>query len=320
MIPRTSLPAAALALARRQAGALSREQLVGLGVSDRVLDRLKRQYHITPLTHGVYALQPGGWLQKAWTGVLLGGPSAVLGMQAAAHLSGLLPEAPDEIVVYTPTHHRPRGDPWRFIESRRTGWAEPPRTRIPQTVVDLSAELRDDAIISLVAEAVGRGRARAGDVLAILQGTPRHPKRALLTELLREVTDGVHSPLELRYVREVERRHGLPVALRQASVVAGRRSDGWYPEFGLVIELDGKAYHSGAHALDDMERDNEHLLDGVVTLRFGWRQVTSDPCRVAAVVAQALTRAGWTGVLRPCSRCRRTFHTELGAKRAAFPG
>jgi very-short-patch-repair endonuclease len=138
------------------------------------------------------------------------------------------------------------------------------------------------------------------DILAAL---PRHPKRALLSDLLEVVTAGSHSPLEVRYAREVERAHGLPPLVRQASPLSGYRTDGWYPAYGLVIELDGRAFHSGTNALNDMDRDNAHLVVGLSTLRFGWRQVATSPCAVAATVAQALARNGWPGAITPCRRC-----------------
>jgi very-short-patch-repair endonuclease len=308
-----SLPPSLVSLADLQSGALSREQLLGYGVTDRVIGRLVSDERLARISRGVYATHAGGWSQLAWAGVLIGGSSAVVGLQAAAHLSGLLPDAPEQVAIFAPTHHRHRDRRWRFIEAERRSWGDPPRTRIAQTVIDLSAELSDEAVVSLLAEAVGRGRIRASELGEMLAALARHPKRALLTDVLAEVTAGSHSPLELRYAKEVERAHGLPPAVRQASPLSGHRTDGWYPDFGLVIELDGRAFHSGANALNDMDRDNAHLLAGLVTLRFGWRQVSTNPCGVAATVAGALTRAGWTGRSRTCSRCRsmqhRTFRT-----------
>lgn len=43
------------------------------------------------------------------------------------------------------------------------------------------------------------------------------------------------------------------------------------------MELDGRVGHSGVRQWRDFDRDNEHLLAGWRTLRFGWRQVTEDP-------------------------------------------
>jgi hypothetical protein len=56
----------------------------------------------------------------------------------------------------------------------------------------------------------------------------------------------VHSALEFRYVRDVERRHGLPTAIRQARLTAGSRTrylDNLYEEAGVAVELDGRVAH-----------------------------------------------------------------------------
>lgn len=305
MIPRTTLSSELLLLADRQAKTLSREQFLGFGVGDRALSRLVEQRTVTRIARGVYATGAGGWLQQAWAGVLIGGPQAVLGGLAAAHLHGLVPEAPAQIVVHSP-RWRQRDSRWRLVRSPRLGGGEPPRTRLAQTVVDVAAELDSDDLIAVIAEAIGRRRLRPAEVRQVLAATARHPQRRLLSDLLDEVAAGSRSPLEVRYAREVERAHGLPMALRQAGPLARYQTDAWYAAYGVLVELDGRAYHRGQAALDDMDRDNDHQLVGVTTLRFGWRQVAR-PCRVAAIVARALRARGWTGTPHSCPRCRAPF-------------
>jgi very-short-patch-repair endonuclease len=306
VIPRTVVPPELLLLADRQARTLSREQLLGHGVSDRVIQRLLRDGRIDRICQGTYATGEGGWMQQAWAGVLIGGPQAVIGGAAAGYLHGLLREPPDQVLVHT-RNWRPRDPRWRFVRSPRTGSGEPPRTRVPQTVVDLAAELDADGIVAVVAEAVGRRRVRPEEIRRVLADTSRHPNRNLLEDLLGEVAAGSRSPLEVRYARQVERAHGLPTADRQQSPLSIYKGDVWYSEYGVIVELDGRAFHGGQTALDDMDRDNDHQLVGVTTLRFGWRQVVGAPCQVAAKVARALRTRGWPGPTHPCSRCRAPF-------------
>lgn len=304
MIPRRSLPGEALQLARRQASTLSVAQLAGFGITDRVVERMVAQGVLSRITRGICATGEGGWSQLAWAGILIGGPSAVLGLRAAAFLQGLVTEPPAEIAVFSGTQVRQRDGRWRFIRSTRSGSGEPPRTRPTQTVLDLVAEVSADEAVSLLAEAIGRRGVRPREVLQLLEHTSRHPHRRLLSELVLDVAAGAQSPLEVRYVRDVERAHRLPQARRQASPVGRGRCDGWYEQYDVLVELDGRAYHSGVSALADMDRDAEHLLAGLVTLRFGWRHVVGDPCRVAAQVAGVLQRRGWSGTLRRCPRCK----------------
>lgn len=114
---------------------------------------------------------------------------------------------------------------------------------------------------------------------------------------------GAHSPLEWRYVRDVEIGHGLPRAARQARSQAGHRTrylDNNYVEFGLVVELDGRAAHPIEERWQDIHRDNISAATGMVTLRYNWADITTDPCRVASEIAAVLSLRGWTGRLRPC--------------------
>jgi very-short-patch-repair endonuclease len=125
----------------------------------------------------------------------------------------------------------------------------------------------------------------------------------LLTE-----TAGVHSVLESRYHRDVERAHALPRAVRQARVVRGQRSeyrDAMYERYRVAVELDGRLAHPDDARWRDIRRDNAAAADGLVTLRYGWTDVTVHPCRTAGEVARVLAGRGWTGLPGLCSSdCR----------------
>jgi very-short-patch-repair endonuclease len=110
--------------------------------------------------------------------------------------------------------------------------------------------------------------------------------------------------LEFRYHRDVERAHRLPEASRQVRVVRGQRTeyrDALYGEHRVVVELDGRAAHPGDTRWQDIRRDNAAAADGTVTLRYGWADVTRNPCRVASEVARVLRQRGWAGTPMPCS-------------------
>ena len=155
---------------------------------------------------------------------------------------------------------------------------------------------------AFLAEVVGRRLVDSREILRILEGQKRHRNRQLLRDILGDVSAGAHSPLEVRYLRDVERAHGLPKAIRQARV-GPYQGDALYEPYGLLVELDGRAYHQGRAFTVDMDRDNFHQLRGVVTLRFGWRQVSGDPCGVARQVGVALTARGWPGTPTACRHC-----------------
>ncbi len=301
MIPRTKVPSALLRRAENQAWVLSREQVLAGGLSDRVITRLIRTDWLQ-LAPGVYSLRPEpSWLGLGWAGVLLAGPGSCLGLAAAAYLHRLMP-APDRFAIWSPDRQVRSREPWVFSRHRRDAVGHPPRTTLVRTVLDLAATQRTDALVNLLAAAVGRG-APAAMIREALAELPRHPRRQLLTELLADVGDGVRSPLERHYLHRVEGAHGLPVALRQESPVGAFATDAWYAEFGTVVELDGRTWHEGAARFRDQTRDNRHTEAGLDTLRYGWSDTLDRPCTMARRIASVLSRNGWRGRPHDCPRC-----------------
>jgi hypothetical protein len=152
--------------------------------------------------------------------------------------------------------------------------------------------------------ALSHQTAAAGRLQAALDARPKVRWRDGLAIAIAEAGSGVHSILERRYVRDVERAHGLPAATRQAHtarIPRPRYVDNLYEGAGLVVELDGQITHGMEQHRADLRRDNAHTAAGLATLRYNWADVTQRPCGVAQQVADALTRRGAPVILRPCS-------------------
>ncbi len=137
-----------------------------------------------------------------------------------------------------------------------------------------------------------------------LSERPRARHRSLLQELLGDVEVGTESPLEVRYLRDVERAHALPVGQWQRVNAAVDRNDVRYDQFGTVVELDGRLGHEGTGRFRDMHRDNRSVVSGRVTLRYGHLDVMSRACVVAWQVGAVLGDRGWAGLPVRCDRCR----------------
>lgn len=308
-----------LRLATHQSGIVSAEQALGHGLSRASLRRLVDQGAWQRLTRGVFFLGVGepAWTARAWAGTLVGGDRSRVGFAAAGHLWGILPEAPPTITVLVP-HETVLRDmaPWVFRRERPgvrrpQSPGGPPRTTLEDTVVDLASTATPRELVDLVTGAIQSGRTTARRVLACADQRARLPHRAELTELLADVGEGAESPLELRYLRDVERRHRLPPARRQDR--SSRRQavrDLRYEAYALLIELDGRTHVNGRFR--DMRRDNGALLDGEVTLRYGWHDVADRPCQVAWEVGQVLRARGWPGIPSRCSWCRAAGAGDLG--------
>jgi hypothetical protein len=73
--------------------------------------------------------------------------------------------------------------------------------------------------------------------------------------------------------------------------------DAYYEKFKLATELDGKL----AHPDQERWRDNQAGAHGILTTRYGWRDVYGHPCETALLQARILRKRGWTGRPRPCS-------------------
>ncbi|WP_232506535.1 hypothetical protein [Microlunatus flavus] len=200
---------------------------------------------------------------------------------------------------------------WQFLRERAGARSprssgSPPCTTVEDTVLDLCAEARPEDVVGWATVAVQRRRTTAARLLRELDGRQRHPRRALLTALLTDVAAGAESPLEVTYLRDVERAHGLPPAVRQRPS-RDRRAlrDVRYPEYRVVVELDGRLGHTELGRFRDMDRDNVAGLDGLFTMRYGAADLWGRPCAVAAQVAAALRQRGWRGLPTRCRRCSR---------------
>ena len=241
------------------------------------------------------------WLGLAWAGILQS-VDGVIGGRAAGHLYGICPE-PTVIDVWSSIRRRGGDTRWRFRRGVRQPHGSPPKTRIETTALDICQDETAPGIVSVLAKAVGSRRTTAARLRAAVLDTATLRNRGLVLDMLADIASGVESPLELHYLKYVERAHNLPPATRQISISQGTRSDVGYPQFGLLVELDGQVWHEGLAAWTDMARDNCHGLLSFITLRFGWHAVVSDPCAVALQVADALQQGGWSSSAGRCPRC-----------------
>jgi very-short-patch-repair endonuclease/predicted transcriptional regulator of viral defense system len=304
-----------------QQGVVSRSQALEAGVGPATVAGRLRDGHWRRLHRGVYATFTGEPSREAelWAALRRAGPAAILSHYTAAELSQLVTRRDPLIHVTVPRDQHLRPIPGiavhrsARIEAARHPSLLPPRTRIEETALDLAgaAASLDDALAWL-ARACGSRLTTAGRLRAALDGRTRIRWRRELAAALSDIADGVNSVLELRYLRRVERRHGLPPARRQVRITQGRRTgyrDALYEQFGVVVETDGQIAHPLAARWRDQHRDNAAAAGGLITLRYGWADVTQRPCRVAAEVAAVLRLRGWRESPRPCSPICPLRHT-----------
>lgn len=247
-----------------------------------------------------------------WGAVLRAGEHAVISHHTAAEVWTLADQPSAAIHVSVPRQTGSLRIPGLVLHysSRLPGARHParlpPQTTLEETVLDLADHSRtaEDAVAWAI-KACQRRLSTPDRITAALADRNRARWRRDLTDAVAETQAGVHSPLELRYLRDVERKHELPRADRQAVTVrsgARQYADVRYTQYGVVVELDGIMAHPAESRKWDSRRDNANTLDGFQTLRYGWVPVAYHACNVASEVADLLGKHGWRGSPRPCGR------------------
>jgi hypothetical protein len=273
------------------------------------------------LHRGVYATFTGPLKRNAqlWAAVLYAGRDARLSHETAAEVIGLTDRQWPQIQVsINPERRVIRVEGVKIHRSSYNGqiWRPPqgvpPHTSEENTVLDLvDAATNLDDVVGWVTRALAKPLTSADHLRRAMAERKQLRWRRELDEIITAAAGGAHSVLEYRHDRDVQRAHGLPPAKKQ---VPFRKPDGTtgyldrhYPEYRLVIELDGRQYHPSERRANDQARDNANAVTGS-TLRYGWEDVTRKACETALQEAGALRERGWTGTLKPCSpTCRAAY-------------
>lgn len=301
----------------RQDGVVSRGQVLACGGGYHDIRRRLRRRIWARVHPGVYVGHTGEltWRQRAWAAVLYAGDGAALDGYSALRADagpgwrGCREEDPIRVAVDV---RRTVADTDGVRIRRVAGLADkvrwaacPPRLRVEEATLDLAMTCADDhEAFETLARSV-RGRSTTAQrLLDVLESRPRAHRRAWLLDVLTDIRDGTCSVLEHRYLRLVERAHGLPQGVRQQP---GRRSDDRaayrdvaYDDQATVVELDGRVHDEPDQRDDDLERDLDVAVEQRLTLRLGWRQVFRRSCHTAARVAAVLQARGWQGEPLPC--------------------
>lgn len=261
------LPPLLCELADRQRGVITRHQAQSAGLSpDMIVSRLdsERWQRLHPGVYGVFTGRPDRQA-VLWAAVLRAGPGAALSYQTAAELDRLIDKPAPIIHVTIPASRRVAPIPGIVVHARLGSQRAihpsrlPPRTRIEETVLDLadSSETVWDAI-GWITTALGRRLTTQDRLRAALNQRSRLRWRKDVACVLSPDLAGIHSALEYRHLRSVEKPHGLPKASRQALVKRDNTveyRDVLYEEYSVAVELDGRVAHPADTRWLDIQRD-----------------------------------------------------------------
>lgn len=296
---------------RGQSGLVTRDQARAAGLTEKAIRWRLESGRWLRLHPGVYLTEPGrdDWSMHAVAALLNVGPPVALWGRSAGHAWSLLTDTGDTISVVVPFARsgRPR-DGIRVIRSRHmrdrvdpSAW--PHRTTAEDTVLDLSQGRSLDRAVALVSKARQLHLVTPASLLRALDHRPGQSHRSLLREALDEIGAGVESAAEYRYVRDVERAHGLPEGRRQDPAPGQRHRDSFYDLVDVVVEIDGRVGHEGwAAQKRDRRRDLDAAVNGHLTIRPTWVDVAQAPCALATDLVAIFRQRGWNGRARSCRR------------------
>ncbi len=266
-------------LAERQEGLIRGEQLEALGLDKSAISRRVAAGRLHRHQCGVYTLghrmlrPQGDWLAATWAvdGAVLSHLSAAafhgwyLGELLTRHITvtGAAKSRPGLRV-----HRAARLSP-RDIERH----GQLVVTRAPRTVIDLAELLSYDELRPVV------DRMRRFDVDAVRAAQARAPGKrgaALVRRMCGRMEAHTRSAFERRYLRFCV-AHGLPLP----DAVNGRDGaflvDCRYEEPGVVVELDGRAFHLRQDQFRaDRRRDRKLLARRRSTVRLVWEDLDAE--------------------------------------------
>lgn len=224
------------------------------------------------------------------------GEGAVLSHETAAGLLGLKPGGTSSRPVHVARAKGYRRRPGVRIHRLATLTARDvtkidglPVTTAGRTLWDLAGTTRPREMERMFALALDRGLTRQAEVRRLLFRHEGAPGSRIVRLLLEADPALTRSPAEDRLL-ELVREAGLPTAETNA-VVEGLEVDCYWPDHGVVVEVDGFAYHGSAGAFErDRARDRRLVACGLVVIRVTWRQLEQSPLALVAQLAQALVR------------------------------
>ncbi len=282
-------------------------------ISPRTLSAWVTSGRLVRLAPGVLAAPAASQRWRVRVAAALARRDAVASHGTALALWELVPPPPGPVHVTVEGSRSGRGSPGivrhrssdALADRRRVDGL--PVTSVERSVVDAwgsAGPPSRDEVRAAAITAVRRRLCRPADLAHELDASTRLPGRAELAGLVRLLTDGCRSELEIWGCLRVLRAPGMPAFTQQRRVTVGRETfllDAAYDEAMLAVEMDGAAWHgSNRQRESDIRRDSLLATAGWQTLRYGYRRLTTAPddCRrdVLAVYRARRRLLGGDGV------------------------
>ncbi|MGH2775986.1 MAG: DUF559 domain-containing protein [Actinomycetota bacterium] len=285
---------------RRCYGILSLQQLLDLGFTPAQVKGACRRGSLVRVLPRVYrgTSVPQCWEQLPMAATRWGGYGTVASATTAAFLHDLLQRRNDAIHVTSSRslHPRPgfRVHQCHLLPDDITVVGGIPCTSVSRTLVDVCHTIDRTRCEMALDAALRSGRVRLADLVEFVETAAARKVRG--SSRLRGLLE-VRGDDEALSESEMESRFGcvmrkgdLPMGERQAlrEGTKNGRVDILYAEQNLVVELDGRKWHSARREKKrDKRYDNELNINGKRVLRLTWEDL-DDETYVLDLMARAL--------------------------------
>jgi very-short-patch-repair endonuclease len=294
-------------IAAAQRGVVTRAQLLDAGVSRRAIERRLAKELLHRLHQSVYLVghPVPAPLALETAALLVCGEGSVLSHRSAAALWGFAAAGPKVHVTVTKRRrdhlngvrvNHTRTLPMTDL-ARRDGL---PVTAPARTLLDYAETVGADELERALAQARVMRLLADGELEAqIARAAGRRGTRPL--RILLQLEGGpafTRSTAERKFLALL-RRAAIPPP-RCNAVVHGHEVDFLWTEQGLIVEIDGFAYHRTREAFEkDRRRDVTLQLAGYRVLRITWRTLHHEPEAVVAQIATALAGGQRSAASKP---------------------
>jgi very-short-patch-repair endonuclease len=287
------------ALAKRQHGVVSRDQLLELGLGRRAIAGRLDRGQLHEVFRGAYVVgaprisRSGRWMAA----VLVVGDGAMLSHHSAAQLWRLLPPAPGWVDVSCFSAQVKRrgivGHRARFSEDEWSIEDGIPVTSPFRTIFDLAAVVSLRELERAWHEAEVRELRDRVSLPMLLERYPgRRGVRNLRTLLESpEPVGWTRNDFEEAFLALID-AHGLPRPRMNADLALRGRFfeiDALWEGQRVAVELDSRGVHGTKKKFEsDRQRDRILVAEGWRTIRVTWRQLQKEPEEIAADLRSAL--------------------------------
>ena len=288
------------AISDLQHGLILTEQMRAIGLGSSAVSSRCRNGRLFRVHRGVYLVgrstpTPRGAMLAA---VLAAGDGALLSHRSALQLWGVGPveSGPHQV---TAARLRRSGDGYTAHQSATLALADLaaidriPVTAPARSLLDFAVGADPGELETAVNEARVHQLLREADLDELRSRTPGHHGWAALNRLLEFEREPDFSRREAeRRLRRLVGEARLPEPRRNVKV-HGYEVDLYWPERGVVVEVDSYAFHGNRRAFERDRRKQTDLIDlGFEVLRFTWRQIIHERVWTAARIAGRLAARG----------------------------